>query len=70
MVFQPIDEEINKWTQSQAAKKLSPPEKWNSTVSRVAWQMKWSINGLQPQRPVVVLVQDVTLEPGKILLLD
>ena len=44
-----------KLTQAQAAKSLSPPICWNSKRTKIAWQMKWSLNGIQPQRAVVVL---------------
>lgn len=54
-----------KLTQAQAAKSLSPPICWNSKCTKIAWQMKWSLNGIQPQRAVVVLSQDITVPNGK-----
>ena len=70
VIFCPIEEESNlKWTQSQAGKRLVPPSAWNTACSKLGWQMKWTLNGLQPQRPLAIMTQDVTLPPQKALIL-
>lgn len=70
MIFGISDEDAGlKWSQSQAAKKISP-KKWETEVSAVGWQLKWSINGLQPVRPIVIAKQDLTVEAGKALVLQ
>ncbi|CAE7279784.1 unnamed protein product, partial [Symbiodinium sp. CCMP2592] len=70
VIFGAVDEEASlKWSQSQAAKKISP-KKWDTEVSAVGWQLKWSINGLQPLRPIVIAKQDLTVEAGKALVLQ
>ena len=71
VIFTPVAEDSTvKWSQSQVAKQLNPPGKWVSSWTDLGWQMKWSLNGMQPQRPIVLVTQDVTLEAGKALLLQ
>ena len=71
VIFTALAEDASvKWTQSQCAKRLTPALKWNTAVCQVGWQLKWSLNGMQPQRPVVLMSQDVTLDNGKVLLLQ
>ena len=69
VIFTSADEDAaTQWNQSQAAKKLAP-EFWRTAVTDIGWQMRWTMMGLQPQRPLVVMSQDVTLEPKQVLLL-
>lgn len=68
MIFSVQEEDLtdSKPTQVQAAKVLVPPTSWNSKSSAIAWQVKWSLNGLQPQRAVIIMTQDVTIPNGQI----
>jgi hypothetical protein len=50
--------------------KLGQVAAWKSAVTAIAWHLKSSQKGLQPVRPVVIWTQDVTLQPGKILVLQ
>ena len=70
MAFTTLDEDPGlKWTQSQAAKKLNPVFHWNTAATSIGWQLKWSLNGMMPQRPVVFVSQPIDLEPGKVFVL-
>ncbi|CAK9011673.1 unnamed protein product [Durusdinium trenchii] len=68
VIFSVQEEDLtdSKPTQVQAAKVLVPPTSWNSKSSAIAWQVKWSLNGLQPQRAVIIMTQDVTIPNGQI----
>ena len=68
MIFTPLEEDAKSLTQSQVAKLTSGTEVWSSALTSTVWHCKWSLNGLQPIRPVVMLLEDVELENGKILL--
>lgn len=70
MVFmhQPDDTGVS-ITQSQVGK-FGPFAGWKSSVTVIAWVLRRSQKGLQPVRPVVVWAQDVTLQPGKVLVLQ
>ena len=62
MVFTIMEEDVSsKVTQSQAAKVLSPPICWESKTTKIGWQFKWSLNGIQPQRAIVMVVRDITI---------
>ncbi|CAJ1427550.1 unnamed protein product [Effrenium voratum] len=68
VIFTPLEEDAKSLTQSQVAKLTSGTEVWTSALTSTVWHCKWSLNGLQPIRPVVMLLEDVELENGKILL--
>ena len=72
VIFSPMeDEEAGaKATQSQAAKLLSPPAVWKSKVTDIGWQFKWSLNGIQPVRAIVLVVHDITIPTGHLFVLD
>lgn len=53
-----------KLTQSQIAKTVNPPTAWVGEATVIAWQMKNSLTGIQPVRPVVMVTQDVTIPNG------
>ena len=67
IIYSVVPEDASvKMSQSQCAKKLAPPVCWNSRVTKLGWQFKWSLNGIQPVRAVVIVTQDVTIPSGKI----
>ena len=47
-----------------------PVNAWDGNYSKLIWTLKWSTNGLTPVRPQIVLTKNVTLAPGKSLLLN
>ena len=59
-----------KMNQSQAGKFLQPPMVWNTKAVKIGWQLKWSLNGIQPQRALVLMVQDVTIPDQKVFLVQ
>ena len=58
------------FSQSQAGKCLSPPMVWKGQATTFGWQFKWSLNGIQPQRAIVLMVHDVTIPAGKVFFLN
>ena len=69
VIFSVVDEDFGtgtKLTQSQVAKLLPPPLAWKSDATAVAWQLKHSLNGIQPQRAVVVMTQSVTIQDSMV----
>ena len=67
IIYSVVPEDASvKMSQSQCTKKLAPPVCWNSRVTKLGWQFKWSLNGIQPVRAVVIVTQDVTIPSGKI----
>lgn len=56
-------------TQSMIAKAL-PCNHWRSVVTETIWHMKWTMNGLMPVRPVVVLSKGFVLQAGDSVLID
>ena len=47
-----------------------PVNAWDGNYSKLIWTLKWSANGLTPVRPQIVLTKNVTIAPGKSLLLN
>lgn len=71
MIFTVMDEDSEiKWSQGQVAKRLSPMAHWNTVATAVGWQLRWSLNGLQPVRPVVFVTHPIDIEAGKFFLLQ
>lgn len=71
IMFYILKEDSNtKFTQSQVAKLLLPATAWNCKAAKVSWHLKWSLNGLQPQRAVVMMTQDTTIPAGKAFMLQ
>ena len=70
LAFTIADEDSGlKWSQSQVAKKLTPPLHWNTAATSIGWQMKWSLNGMTPQRPVVLVSNQIDLDTDKVFVL-
>ena len=46
------------------------PSMWNTKVTRVLWQVRWTPKGLTPIKPSVYNLADITLLPGRCLKLD
>ncbi|CAK9020636.1 Uncharacterized protein SCF082_LOCUS14989, partial [Durusdinium trenchii] len=67
VVFTILKEDANlKYSQSQAGKLLLPALScWESKACAVGWNFKWSLNGIQPQRAVVMVTQDITIPTNK-----
>lgn len=40
-----------------------PPEYWVTKFTDVVWQLKSTVNGIQPVRPVIALTIDIDLPP-------
>ena len=59
----------SKLTQSQVAKTVNPPTVWTGEATVIAWQLKNSLSGIQPVRPVVMISQDVTIPTGHYFIL-
>lgn len=71
MIFSVTDEDDGvKWSQAQVAKKLTPVAHWGTAATSVGWQLRWSLNGMQPIRPVVLVTAPIDLETGKIFALQ
>ena len=71
MIFSVTDEDDGvKWSQAQAAKKLTPVAHWSTAATSAGWQLRWSLNGMQPVRPVVLVTAPIDLETGKIFALQ
>lgn len=69
LLFTPhMDEDKN--NQTTCAKNASPVLKWESEWTGIAWHVKQTSQGLQPQRPVVVATQGVEIDVGQSLLVD
>lgn len=70
VIFTVLDEDFTtgstKLTQSQVAKMMPPPLSWKSDATAVAWQLKHSLNGIQPARAVVVMTQSVTIQDSMV----
>ncbi|CAL1166517.1 unnamed protein product [Cladocopium goreaui] len=64
------EDDKNKVSQSQVGQFLKPPHAWNSKAVKLGWQLKWSLNGMQPSRAVVFVVQDVTIPDQKAFLVQ
>ncbi|CAK8990693.1 Uncharacterized protein SCF082_LOCUS2343 [Durusdinium trenchii] len=64
------EDESVKLNQSQAGKFLTPPAAWLTKTTTLGWQLKQSLNGLQPQRALILMVQDVTIPAGKAFLIQ
>ena len=48
-----------------------PTDVWlGNNYSKLVFSVKWCTNGLVPVRPQIVLTKNVTLAPGKSLLLN
>ena len=43
---------------------------WNTKMTQIVWQVRWTVNGLTPIRPVVVWTVEHTLDGKKCLLLE
>ena len=43
---------------------------WNTKMTQIVWQARWTVNGLTPIRPVVVWNVDHTLDGKKCLLIE
>ena len=43
---------------------------WNTKMTQIVWQARWTVNGLTPIRPVVVWSVDYTLDGTKCLLIE
>lgn len=67
VVFTILKEDANlKYSQSQAGKLLLPALScWESKACAAGWNFKWSLNGIQPQRAVVMVTQDITIPTNK-----
>ena len=66
MIFSVTEEDTSqKVSQSQAAKVLPPPVCWVSDVTAISWQLRHSLNGIQPTRAVVMMTSDVTIPDGQ-----
>ena len=48
---------------------LVPKDTWTSHCTAIQWAVKWTVNGLSPVRPLVMLTTDLTLMPGRSVLL-
>lgn len=70
VVFSPQPEDKGTTIGQAHVAKQSQVSTGKSAVTSTAWHLKQSQKGLQPVRPVVVWTQDVTLEPGKALVLQ
>ena len=46
---------------------IPPAELATSTCSKIVWVVKWSVNGLMPVRPVLVLTEEAKREAGHAL---
>ena len=44
---------------------LVPVQKWTTDLTEIVWLVKWSLNGLMPVRPLVVLSSAGSLKPGE-----
>ena len=52
-------------SQSQVGKIMTPVAAWQSKSTTVGWQLRWSLNGIQPQRAVVLVTTDITVPANK-----
>ena len=43
---------------------------WQTEMTKVLWQVRWTVNGLTPIRPVVVWAVDHALDSKKCLLVE
>ena len=61
-----LTEDVRKPSNLQSAMAcLVPPSTWNTSLSQVVWQVKFSGKGLTPIRPVVVFNESFDLESGQ-----
>lgn len=70
VIFAPQPEDKGVSLSQAHVAKLGQVAAWKSAVTAISWHLKSSQKGLQPVRPVVIWTQDVTLQPGKILVLQ
>ena len=47
-----------------------PWELWQTSVTSIAWAVKWTLQGLCPVRPIVVLKDDCAIPPGHCLMIN
>ena len=47
----------------------APLEQWNTKVSAMLWQVKWTNKGLTPIKPAVYSLMEIELLPGRCLIL-
>ena len=66
---QPEDDGDNKISQAQIAK-VAPVKHWTSLVTTVGWHVKRTQKGISPIRPIVLVTTDVSLDNGKVLVLQ
>ena len=69
LIFAPRLEE-EKAGQTTCAKLVASVMKWESAWTGIAWHMKQTQTGLQPQRPVIVTTKSVEIGPGMTLMVD
>ena len=72
LAFRPladVDSEAKGHLQTRLASTI-PVNAWHGNYSKLIWTLKWHTNGLMPVRPQIVLTKNVTIAPGKSLLLN
>ena len=47
-----------------------PTKTWDCNHTGIVWLVKWVNRGLTPQRPFVVLMSDMTIDPQKAISLS
>ena len=47
----------------------APLEQWNTKVSALLWQVKWTSKGLTPIKPAVYSLLEIELLPGRCVIL-
>ena len=50
--------------------KFTSKKAWDSSVTTMGWHVKRTQKGISPVRPIVLLTTNVTLESGKVLVLQ
>ena len=65
-----IAEKENQGSKAQTFALQVPLKCWNTNVTQVLWQVRWTTKGLTPIKPAIYTMVNIELPPGRCISLD